>query len=185
MDEREIYWIDYFKSTDPNIGYNLSEGGRVNRTLKGINSPNYGKKRSEETKLKISQALKGKQLSDTHRDNVIKALKSRKHLTWSDTIKGKNMSDNHKNNISKALKGKPKSENHKINMSLARKGKPLSDKQIAANTARRGKTPNRDYTIKYIWINNGLESHKIKESDADKWLVNDNFKRGRLYNRGK
>ena len=54
MDEREIYWIDYFKSTDPNIGYNLSEGGRVNRTLKGTNSPNYGKKRSEETKLKIS-----------------------------------------------------------------------------------------------------------------------------------
>ena len=78
------------------------------------------------------------------------------------------MSDNHKNNISKALKGKPKSENHKTNMSLARKGKPLSDKQIAANNARRGKTHNRDYTIKYIWINNGLESHKIKESDADK-----------------
>ena len=27
LDEREIYWISYFNSTNPDIGYNLTEGG--------------------------------------------------------------------------------------------------------------------------------------------------------------
>ena len=60
------------------------------------------------------------------------------------------MSDSHKLKISNALKGKPKSESHRRNMSIANKGKPLTEKQVQANTARRGKTPNRDYSIKYV-----------------------------------
>jgi group I intron endonuclease len=44
--EREEYWIDYYKSLSP-TGYNLHSGGDVHTT-------------SEETKLRISAAKKGK-----------------------------------------------------------------------------------------------------------------------------
>jgi hypothetical protein len=46
LNQKEIYWIKYYKSISPN-GYNLEIGGK--------NATN-----SEETRKKISQALKGK-----------------------------------------------------------------------------------------------------------------------------
>ena len=30
LNEKEIYWINFYKSTDPNIGYNVSKGGLTN-----------------------------------------------------------------------------------------------------------------------------------------------------------
>ncbi len=54
MLEREQYWIDRSKCTDPSIGYNI---------LITADSP-LGLKRSEETKRKISLVQKGKKLSD-------------------------------------------------------------------------------------------------------------------------
>lgn len=42
LDEKEIYWIEYYNSTDPNFGYNKKEGG-------------YGGVLSDESKLKISK----------------------------------------------------------------------------------------------------------------------------------
>lgn len=43
LDEREIYWINYFNSTNNKFGYNLESGGHLNKKL------------SEETKRKISE----------------------------------------------------------------------------------------------------------------------------------
>lgn len=63
MDEREIYWIDYYRATDENIGYNISNGGNVNRSMSGIHNPMYGKPRSEELKLYLSKTNKGKKYS--------------------------------------------------------------------------------------------------------------------------
>lgn len=45
LDKREIYWINYYKATDNSIGYNISEGGISNRTMRGVNHPMYGRKR--------------------------------------------------------------------------------------------------------------------------------------------
>lgn len=42
MDEREIYWIQYYDSTNQEIGYNISSGGNCNRTMKGELHPMYG-----------------------------------------------------------------------------------------------------------------------------------------------
>lgn len=56
MDEREIYWIKYYNSTNKEIGYNISEGGNVNRTMIGENHPLYGKHQSEESKKKNSNS---------------------------------------------------------------------------------------------------------------------------------
>ena len=46
MDEKEIYWISYYNSTDDTIGYNISCGGNVNRTMRGKNHPMYGVSRA-------------------------------------------------------------------------------------------------------------------------------------------
>lgn len=48
MDAREIYWISLYHATDDTIGYNISEGGNVNRTMRGKNHPMYGRDRSGE-----------------------------------------------------------------------------------------------------------------------------------------
>lgn len=55
MDEREIYWISFYNSTNLDIGYNISNGGLVNRTLSGKHNGMYGKHHSENTKEKIRQ----------------------------------------------------------------------------------------------------------------------------------
>ena len=70
MDEREIYWIAYYDSTNKNW-LNLSESGNVNRTLRGENNGFYGKHHSEETKLKMSLANKGKIVSEDTRKKII------------------------------------------------------------------------------------------------------------------
>lgn len=50
LDEREIYWIAYYKSTNRNYGYNFESGGNENKTI------------HEETKNKLREAFKGKRL---------------------------------------------------------------------------------------------------------------------------
>jgi group I intron endonuclease len=68
--EREIYWIAKFKSTDRNIGYNITPGGEWGDTF--TNNPNKeeirkkmgekskGRKQSEETKEKRRKKMSGK-----------------------------------------------------------------------------------------------------------------------------
>lgn len=70
LNSNEIFWIDYFNSTDPEKGYNLHGGGNVNFTVsdetrkklsdinKGKNHWNYGRHHSSETREKISESMK-------------------------------------------------------------------------------------------------------------------------------
>jgi group I intron endonuclease len=51
IDEREMYWIDHFNSTNKEIGYNTTKGGS------GWSS--FGLTRSEDTKRKQSEKRKG------------------------------------------------------------------------------------------------------------------------------
>ena len=82
LDRKEQFWIEYYNSIVPN-GYNLKSGGNTpkysNESRKrmstnhadvgGINNPRYGVYLSDETKKKISEAHKGKQLSKEHKEN--------------------------------------------------------------------------------------------------------------------
>lgn len=103
--DREIYWIDYYKSTDMNIGYNLSKGGNcaigrkcgplsdetkkklrdsaINQFKKG-GHPRSGKSVSNETKDKIRIALLGKRLGI---ERVEKSAKSHRGLKYNKTPK--------------------------------------------------------------------------------------------------
>lgn len=74
LDEKEIAFISAFRATERDDYYNICEGGFTGRIMKGKNNPffgkfgpsnpNFGKKRSEEVKRRMSEAQKG-HLSNT------------------------------------------------------------------------------------------------------------------------
>ena len=57
LDDYEISWIKFYKSSNSDFGYNLSEGGD-GATLLGERNPMYGKHRDETVKHKISTTLR-------------------------------------------------------------------------------------------------------------------------------
>ena len=114
LDLRELYWINHYKSNDKNYGYNL----RLDcRTSKGF-------KHSEETKLNMSLAQKGKKRKP-HSEETKQKISS--------SEKGKIVSDETKTKISLAKTGKklkPFTDETRLNMSLAHKGKKQSKEHI-------------------------------------------------------
>ena len=70
MFEREIYWITYFNSTERYTGYNLANGGKNSL---------YGHICSEETRLKISKASKGRKHSQESKNKIAEWSRNRRH----------------------------------------------------------------------------------------------------------
>lgn len=87
LNEREIYWIQFYNSFNTPHGMNLHSGGK-----------NY--KKSEETKERSKRALFGKKRRPYTEDEKKRA---------SEIAKGRKFTEDHKQNISKASLGKEKS----------------------------------------------------------------------------
>lgn len=132
LNQKEKYWINYYKSNDREHGYNLTIGGdglnnpsrevrkkisiyqtgkclsyetkkKISNALSGNNNPFYGKKHSIETKEKISLSRKGQLLSE---QSIKKRTESRKDFKFSEESKLK-MSNSAKNKkINKLRMGK-------------------------------------------------------------------------------
>ena len=71
---KEAHWI---LQIDQDLRLNLAGVGEfpeVDEAKIARTSPNLGRKRSEETKKRISEALKGKAKSKEHRENLSKAV---------------------------------------------------------------------------------------------------------------
>ena len=93
-----------------------------------------GRTHSEESKLKMSIAAKNrisKPLSETHRQNISKALKGKPfsdehRLNATKSIIGRTLSETHRKRISESSKGRVFSEETRRKISLAIKGKPKS-----------------------------------------------------------
>jgi len=89
----------------------------------GKNNPNYGRKRSEETKKKISESQKGrKKHSEETRKKLSEANKGKNNPNY-----GKKFSEEHRKKISEALKGKKRSEETIKRMSEVQKGRKHSE----------------------------------------------------------
>ena len=65
LDDREKYYIAKFVSDNDKYGYNIESGGRTNQIV------------SEETREKLSRALKGREFSQEHKDRIGQALAGR------------------------------------------------------------------------------------------------------------
>ena len=97
---------------------NLPDGVKQKRINSVIKST-YGKPRSEETKRKISNSQIGKT-----RPGYINQLSEETRLKLSLANKGKKRSEENRRRISEGHKGISKSEEHKQKISLAKKGTP-------------------------------------------------------------
>lgn len=128
MDEREIFWIKELNATDRKIAYNICEGGKTYRTMKGENNPRFGKQHTEETKNIIKEKRKLQKMSQEQKDILSEKWKG-------DENPGKNKSEETIEKLRIAAKkidrtgekhpwfGKTHSEETKKHWSEIRKGK--------------------------------------------------------------
>lgn len=101
LNKLEMFFIDYYKSTDPKIGLNLSLGGgrlnfhhkpetieKMKRNRAGWQN-SIGRKLSDETKNKISNSLKGNKIPPSTRQKIEDSLvKSGRSKIYFDTLTG-------------------------------------------------------------------------------------------------
>ena len=133
----EDLMINSLNTTDYNYGYNIKNGGsigkhseetkiKISEARKGKPSWNKGKTGiySEETRRKLSEARKGKPSWNKGKTGIYSEETRRK---LSEAKKGKKFSEEHKRKMSEAKKGKKLSEEHKRKMSEAKKGKKFSE----------------------------------------------------------
>lgn len=107
MDEKEIFWIKELNSTDRKIGYNICEGGKTYRTMKGENNPMFGKHLSEETKQKIREKRKLQKMTEEQKEQL--------RIKWSgDENPGKNKSPETIEKISQNRRGKCVGKEHPL-----------------------------------------------------------------------
>lgn len=126
MYRKEVELISFYHSNDPRYGYNHSSGGEKSAS---------GCIRSEETRKKLSEALKGKTHSEETRKKISEALKGKTHKPFSEEAKRhmseakkgkphKPCSEEARKHMSEAAKKKAKDPEYRKKLSEAQKGKP-------------------------------------------------------------
>ncbi len=93
LDEREQYWIKLYNSTNQEFGYNIESGGNENKMI------------SQETRLKLSKAHKGRKYSSEINAKNSASKKGRVHSAEtrakiSQSMKGKSPSPEHREKLS-------------------------------------------------------------------------------------
>jgi group I intron endonuclease len=127
---REKHWINQLNALDPNIGYNIAEGGTGGNTF-------IGKTPEEmvEIKKKISDAGKGRIFSESHRKALAKSASKRKGNKPS-TFKGMKLEDHVGQERAKQIKDKIREslkeyykdgmpQEHREKISKSQKGRKL------------------------------------------------------------
>jgi len=168
--KHEVYMIAVFGRKDLGTGilHNRTNGGegssglihneetriKMSEALKGKTKPPC----SEETKRKMSEAQRGKTLSDETKRKISEAKKGKtlseeNKIKWSEAQKGKTLSEKHKRNISEANKGKTASEETRKKLSEACSGE-------------------KNYNYGKKWWNDGCGNCKMMvECPGDSWIL--------------
>lgn len=105
LDDREIYWISKLNATNRDIAYNICEGGRSYRTMKGENNVRFGKTHTEEAKAIIREKRKLQKMTDEQKQKL------REKWLGPDNP-GRNKSPETIEKIKKSRKGKCRGEEH-------------------------------------------------------------------------
>jgi group I intron endonuclease len=158
LNEKEIFWIAFYDSTNSVKGYNQRLGGyrgKANRELceklseikrghpvswetrQKISGIQKGLKRSEEFKKKVSLGSMGRIVTPETRKKISKAKKGQHHTEET----RRKISESHKGKPNLQLRGKHPSPEARKRMSEAHKGYKLSDEtKKKIGLAGRGKT---------------------------------------------
>ena len=113
LDQAERDWIvklDSIKS-----GYNLAEGGRDSRVMRGENHPRFGKQLTAEHRTKIAEASRGKKMSYEACQRMSERAQGRRHTNET------------RAKISKGLTGRPCSAETRQKLSEARRRRKHGD----------------------------------------------------------
>jgi group I intron endonuclease len=164
LNEREIYWIACFNSTNNKIGYNIVKGGggilgfkHTNNAKEKIVKALIGRKCSEETRKKIGAANKikmtGKKMPEETKQKLSIAHKGLN--TWN---KGRKHSEETKAKMREIHKGKAYSKGYKF---TAEQKKKLSDR-------------NKKMGIKPPYREHFLHSEETKQKIREKLIGNKN-----------
>lgn len=163
LSNSEKYWIEFYKSDDRNIGYNISKGGDGGDTMS--NNPKLN-----EIKDKISQSLKNREFSQEHREKLSKnhdSTKRKKGKSFEE-IYGHQRSEEIKQNL-KRSRSKYKNEKERFGEKYEDIIKVYREKFLGDNNPMRKKN--------YKWYHNQdlLENKRIPEGEK----IPDGFKPGR------
>ena len=173
----EVYMIAVFGRKDLGTGilHNRTNGGD------GVS----GAVVSDETRRKMSEALKGKPRSKEIRRKISEAHKGKTHSeksrrNMSESQKGKTISEETKRKLSEAKKGKTHSEETKRKLSEAKKGKTFSEEHNRKlSESQKGKSRSEESKRKLSeankgrkWWNDGCGNRKrMVECPGDGWRL--------------
>lgn len=167
LTDREQYWIDFYKSSDKNLGYNIRKKAESNvgltasqSTRERLSNVNKGHKVSEETRIKLSIANKGKK----------RIVSQETRLKLSIANKGKKKTQETKDKMSKAkieyFKNNPISQEGRLQR---------SERMMGKNNPKFGKRPSDETILKYSHpvlqydMNNNLIRSYISTSETHKY----------------
>lgn len=170
LNEREIFWISFYESTNPAIGYNITKGGdgglgnivseetrqKISEATKGAKNPNFGKHMSEANKKRISDANSNpsdetrKKMSESRKDKI-------------SPMKGKTYGQEVKNKMSFAAKRRRQNNPLEYQGKKINQGKAHS---IYAGVTRDKKHPSWLASITKDKIKYYLGSFKTEEEAA-------------------
>lgn len=123
MAERELYWMDFYRSCDRRFGYNLrrdsSSGLEIpSESRARMSVSRIGKTPSPETRAKMSAAHMGRVFSEETRRKISDAKKGRA---------GRPHSEETKRKMSEARKGRVLSDEHRRKISEAKRRTPIQE----------------------------------------------------------
>lgn len=152
LNKKEMYWINFYKSYNPQYGYNKTyggDGGILTKEIREkISKSSMGKILSNETKSKLSIAFSGK-------NNPMYGKRGSLHPGY-----GLKRSQEFKDNLSKKLKG------HKVSKEQVEKMLKHRRKYVGENNPFYGKKHSNDTKMK---ISNANKGRKL--SDEHKQLL--------------
>lgn len=152
LNEKEKYWVAFYKSFDPDFGYNETTGGEggspTEATRRKISLANTGKVRTSIVKKKLSDAHSG---CKNHNYGCSPSESTREKISQS--LLGRHPSEESRRKMSESQKlrfrNHPFSEEDKLKRSLILKGRPKSkDEQLRLKSLRKGKTISEEHKRK-------------------------------------
>jgi hypothetical protein len=177
LNQRETYWINFYKSNQKEFGYNMTDGGNnriptpevIARTAK-TRKDKHGHL-SLEHKQAISKANKNKIVSQETRQKISKSLI------------GRTLSEEHRHKISQVQQGNPSpmegrhhTKESKLKMSNWRKGKTLEEivgiEKAKILSKKNGEKWKKEKNPNYVNVSKQVLYNLLKQGYDNQYIAN-------------